>query len=1049
MVLVVALAVLVLVTAAVLAFFTQAAANRAVEASRSHRIRANLMARSALDYTVGEFLEEITSPTQSEVSQAGEVRTFLPRSAVNMVPARIVTPALSAETNASSLIRQSIPEADSRVSTHNTAAPARGGRRISPERWNAPRLVAGPGFVATNQTPSWIYVDTGNAVTATPTTNAVGRFAYNVYEIGGLLNVNAAGYPPGLTQEQVAAIKRTPAGADLTLLGVSASGVGDLVRFRNPASWNSPVDYQRTVTAAQKEGFLPNVVTDGGFTATNNLITSRQDLLKYASLKNPELTNALPYLTHFSRSLNAPSWRPVNPPGSALDYEGQSESAASANRNVPNVRFPSAGTVRHYADDGTVTTRTVRAGEPLLQRRFSLARLAWLTPEGPSAQLPTAHPQYHTGGTPAAIADVFGLQWVPAKGRWEYVGHGGGFNGSLKTLAEVAAEHREPDFFEMLKAGILSGSLGLKSGNSTPLVGTSGVQGLVDASPDVQIFKIGANLIDCADADNYPTIIFVKLDDSGFGVEVPGVEDLPYLHGIDSAIMNDMTTAEKKLNQLDLVWTPVLFNPHSSASGTPIAGPASISVGLDSGILFYIMIPQFEKGGLSHVMAGQKFEVASSDFRNAPGPGTSTVSSQRLGALVPYATENTDVLTFRMFSFGENLPDALPYTFPDGQTLSSFLVRTRMSNVHVTLKYRTPGGIEKIYARLGGYDDGEGTIDMGTLYADNNSGKANRKRLDEAVYYSILWDPRSVRLGTSQGWSRPSVNSLPDPDSDAVRTRDPFNWNEPQSKSTYLYWGKWPQGGKVGGYVGAPKSAYENMRDPDGVTRPADGWLDPAGSANPYRDLNDPTRRPVILQRPFRSVAEMGYVFRDSPWKTLSFFDETSGDGGLLDLFCVGEEPAVTAGRVNLNTAPAPVIASLLSGGADADDFLALKPETATRIAEAFQEWVRPGLTASAETLLSGAELPGFLSSSEFSENVTLKPLKVVREAVPRSLADVGQTRTWNLLIDVIAQAGRFGKGGTSPSDFIVEAEARYWLSIAIDRYTGEIIDQQLEQVAE
>ena len=1046
MVLVVVLAILVLVTVAVLAFFSQASANRSVEKSRSHRTNAELIARSAADYTVGKFLGEITSPDNSRVVNANGVRAYLPLSATNMVPSRIVTQDLVSDTNSFSLIRQSFDGADTNASTHNTATAARGGRRISPDRWNAPRLLAGSGFTGTNQTPSWIYIDAHTGISDTPTTNAIGRFAYNVYEVGGLLNINVAGYPDGLTKDQMAAIKNSPAGADLSLLDISQSGIDDLLGFRNPNSAESATNYQKAVSGGIKDGFLSNIVTHAGFTATNNLITSRQDLLRYVALKNPELTNALPYLTHFSRSLTAPSWMPSNPPGSSQDYEAAGDTATSANRNVANVRFPSAGTVKHYADDGSTELRSVVAGDPLLQRKFSLARLAWLTPEGPSAQLSSSHAQYNGGGTPSAIADVFGLQWVPAKGRWEYIGHGGTFTGTLKTLEEIAAEYREPDFFEMLKAGILSGSLGLKSFSSNPYVGNSGVQASIDALTDVHIMKVGANLIDSADRDNYPTIIFLLLDASGFGVEVAGVEDLPYLQGVDSVVLSDIDTTAKKINQLDLVWTPVLFNPHSGLSGASISGPSSIRVGLDKGVLtsFTALGPGLSVSSAGHLMAGQNFEVEASRFRDSPGVANSVTSNQRLGALVPYATGNLDDLTFRMFSFGINAPAKLPHTYTS--TFYQINARTVMSNVQVTLKYTTPGGEVKTYARLGGYDDGDGNIDMGTLYDDSNSGIPNRKSLN-AAYYAKLWDPRSVRLGTSQGWIRSSAISLPDPDSDKIRYRDPFNWNN--SGITSLYWGKWPQGGKVGGYQGAPAADYENMRDPDGVTRPADGWLDAAGSANLYRNLADSSRRSVILQRPFRSVAEMGYVFRDSPWKTLSFFDETSGDGALLDLFCVQDEPVVTAGRVNLNMAPAPVIASLLSGGANGDDLLTLKQESASKVAAALEERIRPNLQPAEDMLFSSAKLPDFVSSSDFTGSVTLSPLKAVREAVPRTLADSGQTRTWNLLIDVIAQAGRFVKPGTSESDFVVEAEFRYWLSIAIDRYTGKVIDQQLEQVAE
>ena len=66
-----------------------------------------------------------------------------------------------------------------------------------------------------------------------------------------------------------------------------------------------------------------------------------------------------------------------------------------------------------------------------------------------------------------------------------------------------------------------------------------------------------------------------------------------------------------------------------------------------------------------------------------------------------------------------------------------------------------------------------------------------------------------------------------------------------------------------------------------------------------------------------------------------------------------------------------------------------------------------------------------------------------------RALADVGQTRSWTMMIDVIAQSGRYGAQASSVDDFIVEGEKRYWLHVAIDRFTGEVIDQQLEAVNE
>jgi hypothetical protein len=60
-------------------------------------------------------------------------------------------------------------------------------------------------------------------------------------------------------------------------------------------------------------------------------------------------------------------------------------------------------------------------------------------------------------------------------------------------------------------------------------------------------------------------------------------------------------------------------------------------------------------------------------------------------------------------------------------------------------------------------------------------------------------------------------------------------------------------------------------------------------------------------------------------------------------------------------------------------------------------------------------------------------------------------------MIDVIAQTGKYAPGATQlvdPNDptktqFIVEGEKRYWLHIALDRYTGDVLGQQLEEVTE
>jgi hypothetical protein len=76
--------------------------------------------------------------------------------------------------------------------------------------------------------------------------------------------------------------------------------------------------------------------------------------------------------------------------------------------------------------------------------------------------------------------------------------------------------------------------------------------------------------------------------------------------------------------------------------------------------------------------------------------------------------------------------------------------------------------------------------------------------------------------------------------------------------------------------------------------------------------------------------------------------------------------------------------------------------------------------------------------------------IKRRREAPVRALADTGTTRSWNFLVDVVAQSGRFpATGGTGAGDFVVEAENRVWQHLALDRTTARIIARFNETVAD
>ena len=65
-------------------------------------------------------------------------------------------------------------------------------------------------------------------------------------------------------------------------------------------------------------------------------------------------------------------------------------------------------------------------------------------------------------------------------------------------------------------------------------------------------------------------------------------------------------------------------------------------------------------------------------------------------------------------------------------------------------------------------------------------------------------------------------------------------------------------------------------------------------------------------------------------------------------------------------------------------------------------------------------------------------------------MTSVSQTRVWNVLIDVVAQSGHNNPNAQSlQNDFIAEGEQHYWAHVAIDRFTGQVLDKQIEVVNE
>ena len=356
-------------------------------------------------------------------------------------------------------------------------------------------------------------------------------------------------------------------------------------------------------------------------------------------------------------------------------------------------------------------------------------------------------------------------------------------------------------------------------------------------------------------------------------------------------------------------------------------------------------------------------------------------------------------------------------------------------------------------------------------------------------------DPRASRFGILQMDTTLTTSAsrilLPPWPSNDTNVKNGFGGNvadpggpvehAPNRFSSAAYY---PATFSINGPPDARDNATTTYADNDSVTRSADAKYANStytgfGSSTPY---NTSVYSPIILNRPFRNVAELGYAFRDLPWKTLDFFSDKSADAGLLDIFSIHDGPRATtsyngtdfgnvvpttvAGKVNLdsvyldpnNSALAPVGQPILAG--------ALWDDSSSTVAatgpgdQTAQTMTSRLVTATSATRMqnkselitrvdpvTGAKLVETILPPASNDN---QAVKARREVVARGVSSASQTRVWNVVIDVVAQTGHYKSNASSlQNDFVVEGEQHYWVHVAIDRFTGHVLDRQVEVVKE
>jgi hypothetical protein len=1152
--LLIVLAMVVLLTGLAVAYLSRTTSDRQVAHSSFHQSKVDELAASAMDLVIGDLRTEIangSSPTPTPVCNVSPVPPCgappTPTPAGTPVPcAPSPTPFVYFPTPANilpvqwptstpnttpilNLIRVSkrgdkpgdtnpipapgVPSYASAVNSSSPTEASANGRYVKLPRWNKHYLIPRPSptpagdtnpIAAFSPAPDWVILTRNGPVAfnawcpvlADPAEfnnfYCVGRYAYAIYDEGGLLDANVAGFPSGTTAAQYGP-KGTSAFADLTALGLSQTDINAIVGWRNYFSAGPSGTFPNfNFNAAAATNYVASVLsnTNGFMTVpvptstpnnmsnTDQQFTTRQSLINV--LANSGLSDAnsaayaLQYLGTFSRELNAPSWAPTlnalemggsngtgNPPPYAYKDNAANSALTPINPNLMNVRVCSQNGCGFTRADGTQAV----PGEPLIKTRFSLTRLGGVTPTGNPAGSTMLNGAL-VSATAATVQRDFGLLWNSTSSRWDYVGSSGStVQSSIETLWQVANENpgREPNFFELLKAAILSGSVGMGSGTGNLPTFVTAETKYYDTDPtaspprylssDYQIMQIGANIINQWDSGNVPIFIGFGQDPLNVGnpYELAGIKNLPYLNKI---VFKPAWTSSTQFT----AWlVPSLWNPHQNA---PPSASQNVRIVMTAGT----MTATVTSGGGGTITSSavvwnpsgnpnQYMTVDASAAWLGTSPSGPTAASPASGSNITQMPNSIGGYYGFHFTFATN-PSV---TRSNAQTAYPDFGSSPGCTFEMQAQV---GTIWKTYQRWRNCGPNHPLVfqppTTGNWWSNNNLQDPEFVTLDPRTLRFGVWgnaysqsaDQTDITAGTQATLDAPPVEAVT-----ALRPQGSgFNFS---TSPNNLY-----------SFANNPDPAYPSVyyKDLDQATRSGD-FATVSTADDMQLTAQGPLDRPLALNGNFQngvfqSVAELGHVFRDQPWKSLNFTSAMpttsttkarSADSGLLDVFTL-HESSMEAGKTSLNTKQPLVLKAILGQTTSGGAIKRLAGGTTDLLTQAQRDAIVVALQG-LRPIVNKTELVTRLSSDA---SVTGLGNKEARECVLRAFSDAGQTRTWNLLIDLIAQSGRYpstaasGPNTTNPlANFVVEGEVHYWVHVAIDRFTGQVIDKQIEIVNE
>jgi hypothetical protein len=242
-----------------------------------------------------------------------------------------------------------------------------------------------------------------------------------------------------------------------------------------------------------------------------------------------------------------------------------------------------------------------------------------------------------------------------------------------------------------------------------------------------------------------------------------------------------------------------------------------------------------------------------------------------------------------------------------------------------------------------------------------------------------------------------------------------------------------------------------------------------APAPTPVRGGPTPTQ---VLNRSLSTVGEFSYGIDTSiaGVPTAKFWDSSTSPpfqfAPVLDFFSYNPVSSAypRAGIVNLYTKNAPVIAAMLKATLKNETLTSPPATGVVSQTEAMNAAI--AIVIATQSVLAGTASPA-VQQTDLTRAIAGRLANVgstaagwssdeQKEAIARGLAEMGQTRTWNLLIDVIAQTGKYKPNASdlTGSNFVVEGEKRYWLHIALGRDLNsdgsvDVLGTQLEEVVE